>query len=327
MATYNKAKRLPPLNTLRLIPANTDLPAKYNIWPFDQGFFYQHIRPYFQTPTNYNQKLLTTDEVTIYIDTLAPNLTILILDEDSNTVGTLAASVTGTRYPNNNDSYFNQQYTTFVNIFSFADTGLPPGFYYIAMLEIYGGDDDAPLSNTMIISECIQVMDAGWDKTVLIEYLNSENDYDILFQTGYADPEAVPAVKFSPFSFRVEGEIDIDPAGHTIAFEDMFYQTQKLQDVPYRMGTFTLGDEYGVPAWVRDKVNRILACDMFMIDGVVWQKETNASWSWKNADGYPMKVGTIMLRDNPDVSEWEFNNSSDPDIPTIHDTTFDEMHD
>ncbi len=320
MAIYNKSARIPRLNTLQIVPANKVLPAKYNVYPMDQGFFYQHLRTYFQLPVNYCQKLTPTDTITYYFDCLAPKIDIVILDEYSNIVATVVAGMDGVLYPNNNDSYFNQPFYTFFRQFTMAGLGLGDGFYYLATQAKYGDDDDAASVNTIFVSECMHVRASGWDKTMLLEYFNDENDYDVLFQMAGLDPA-------KPFQFRVEADIDIDPGGHSLVFEDMFYQSEKLQEVPFRVGQFMLGDEYGVPPWVRDKVNRIMGCSMFMLDGVQWKKQSSSSWSWKNAEGYAMKLGTIQLLDNPDVSEWEYNNSSDPDIPTIHDTEFDEMHD
>ena len=314
--TLNKAYSIPPLNTLRFIPANKVLPVGYNTYPFDQGFFWQKIRTFFQTPVAYYQKILVTDAITVYFDLLATEAKILILDSTGATVfdsGVFAYTDSAAGYV---DDHFGDQFYTYVSKFTLNDLGIGDGFYYVVIQAIYAGDAE-PLKDTLYVAECIQVMES-WEKTILLEYANSDNDYDVFFE-----PASTPV----PWGFRVEGDIEMLPAGHTVEFEDMFYQMQKLQDVPYRIGNLTIGGEGGVPVWVHDKVNRILSCDTFTIDGVVWKKETGSTWSWKKADNYPMLAATITLRDNPEQSEWQGNNSDDPGTFIIHDDVFDDTHD
>lgn len=319
MPIPNKAARFPPLNTLRFIPANKDLPENYNTWQFDRGFFYQHIKKYFQQKVFYPQKVQKKDVITIYFDCLAAGgVDIVILDEYSNTVATVVSGLTYTHSAlGNNDAYFNSQYYTYIYQFVVEDILTDDGFYWVAVQATYAADPE-PLNDTIFISECIALKNEGWDKTMLFEYSNDDNDYDVIwFASGTP----------RPWGFRVEAYIDIEPGGKEVAFEDMFYMVEKLQSIPYRVGELTVGGEGGVPPWVLDKVNRILACDTFRIEGTVWEKEVNANWSVKKAENNPMKAGTIKLRDNPEVSEWEFNNSDDDRTFRIHDDTYDDTHD
>lgn len=317
----NKMSSIPPLNPLRFIPANADLPTGYNTWAFDQGFFWQHIRKFFQTPVNYYQKVILTQKITIYFDTLATQSKVLILNSKGDTIFDSGIIVYTDSTLGNVDSYFGDQYYTYIYQFHPIDIPLDEGFYYVLRQDIYhdslGNPDPNPLINTLFVSECIQVR-AQWEKTLLFQYWNSENDYDVLWE-----PTSTP----TPWELRVEADIDIDPGGHAVAFEDMFYQMQKLQDEPFRVGALTIGGEGGVPPWMLDKVNRILACSNFLIDGVQWQKEQNANWSFKKAIDYPMKSATIILRDNPDLPEWEYGNQSDPLIFRIHTDVYDDTHD
>lgn len=318
MPTPNKAARIPPLNSLRFIPANTSLPAGYNTWPFDQGFFYQQIKPFIQSPTNYCQKVLSSDTISIYLDCLAKKINISILDDKGNTVAAIATNmVYNYSMAANVDSHFGDQFYTFIKQFTPASIPLANGYYYVLIEALYVDDDD-PLLSTMYISECIHVRDSGWSKTMLLEYTNSQNDYDILFEGGDTP---------NPFAFRVEAYIDIDPGGFSLAFEDMLHQVTKLDEEPYRVAELAIGGSAGVPPYFLDKVNRALACDSFKADGVQWQKEPNAKWNVKKLDNYAMKAATITLRDNPAVSAWEYNNSDDPATFRIHDDTADDTHD
>lgn len=317
MPTLNKSARFPPTQSLRFIPANKDLPSGYNTWPFDQGFFYEHIRTFYQQPTNYCQKVNLLDEIMIYFDCLATSVNIHILDPKSNIVTTL---VTGLVYTHsaigNLDSYYGNQYYTFIFPFTPADIpAMVAGYYYVLVEAVYAGDTD-PTHDTMYVSECIHAR-SNWDKTMKLTYTNDTNDYDVFWE-----PSGTP----TPWSFRCEMAMDIDPASHDISFENMFWMVEKLQSIPFRVGELMVGGEQGVPPWVLDKVNRILSLDTFTIDGVLWKKETNASWSFKKADNYPMKMGSIKLRDNPENSEWEFNNAG-VDTFRFHEDAFDDSFD
>ena len=228
MSTINKSARFPPLNTLRFIPANASLPEGYNTWPFDQGFFYQQVRLDFQAPANYFQKVNSSDMITIYFDCLATSVNILILDGDSNIVATLVTSLVYTDSATGNlDPDFGDQYYTYIYQFSPSDIPLDDGFYYVAIQSIYAGDTD-PLTNTIFVAECIQVMNEGWNNTILLEYSNDTNDYDVFWE-----PISTP----QPWAFRVEAYLDIDPTFHDVEFEGQRYVVNKLQSVPYRIKT------------------------------------------------------------------------------------------
>lgn len=327
MPTLNKASRFPALNSLRFIPANATLPTGYNTWPFDQGFFYQQIKSYFQTPVSYFQKVEASDTITIYFDSLSKHATFTLLNGDGSTNMVLEAGVGGTLISaNNTDSQYGDQYYTYVYQFTPADIPLNDGYYCVAVQMTYDGDTD-PLTNTIFISECFHLSNEGWDKTMLFEYADGENEYDVFF----AAPAPFGGFTPLPWAFRCECWIDIDPTFHDTTFEDFIYQVQKLQSIPYRIGELNVGGDAGVPPWVLDKVNRILSCDTITIDGVQWWKEPGANWSFKKMDSFPMKAGTIKLRNNPASSagEFEFNNYSGPGGPTfkIHDDVNDDVED
>jgi hypothetical protein len=218
--------------------------------------------------------------------------------------------------PGYTDSVFGDQYTTFAFKFAFSDFDIPDGFYYVVTNVVYDGDDDLNHGN-LFVSEPIQIR-STWKRTMLLEYQNNSNGYDVLWY--YA---AVPR----PWSFRVEATIDIDPTFHDTSFEDQAYRAEKLQSIPYRIGNLIIGGEKGVPPWVLDKVNRILACDTVLIDGVEWKKEPGANWTFTSAPGSALKAGAIKLRDNPAIPEWEFNNAdSGAGAFRVHSDEYDDVY-
>jgi len=314
----DKSARIPPLNPLRFIPANDTIPGGYNTWPFDRGFFRQQIKTFYQQPADYVQKFNRGDNIFIYFDSLGPRYSLFILDAKGNKVATLEENaIYNNAISGNVDSYFGGQYHTYYKAFNFSGLDLADGYYYVLIQTIYA-DDDNPDDNTYFVSECFCIRDK-WEQTMFLEYANSQGieSYDIYWM------ESLPI----PLGLRCEMVLDIDIAMHDTLFENMFYQMEKLQSVPYRVADLVIGGASGVPIWMLDKINRAIACDTFTLDGVQWQKESGAAWSFKRADNYPMKVGAIKLRDNPENPEWEFNNAGNSGAFRIHDDTFDDTHD
>lgn len=309
-----------PLNPLRWIPANKTLPAGVNTWKFDQGFFYQSIKPWFQTQTDYQQKFNLADNIVIYLDSTATQVDYYILDDTGTIVYTLGTgifysySATG-----NTDPDFNEQYYTFVTEFSFEDLAMPEGFYYIVAQFIYSGDPN-PDIDTIFVSECIQVKE-NWENTILIEYGNNYQNIQGVIWMGADTPPY--------WNVRVEGYIDIDPAVHNMVFENMYYQTETLQAIPYRVGELTIGQAGGVPKWMMDKLARIFCLSTFKIEGVEWKLDVDSKWSWKKSSNksWAMQAGSIMLRDNPQREEWVSSNLSDISRTRIHDIAFDYTYD
>ena len=146
--------------------------------------------------------------------------------------------------------------------------------------------------------------------------MNNENDYDVVWASrGFP----------RPWCFRVEAYIDIDPTFHDTSFEDQLYEVTKLQGITYRVGNLIIGGQKALPAWVRDKVNEIIECDIFALDGVQWKKEPGNNWTTTPAPNSDLKSASILLR-NTDTG-WEYNNS---DLTAfnfkVHDETYDDVY-
>ncbi len=320
MPTLNKSCRFPIQNSLRFIPANDALTTGYNTWPADRGFFYQHIKTFYQTNTNYNQKVLMSDEITIYLDCLADTIDILILDVRSNTVTTVTSALASAyTIAGNVDSHYGDQYNTFIYQFNPVDILGSGGFYYVLVRANYAGDADTD-TNTMFVTECLHIRtDAvGWPETVKIEYQNDENDYDVFW-------EMLRISSTAPWAFRIEAVLDIDPGSHVIQFQNMFWKNEKLQDIPFSIAEFMVGGG-GIPDWAVQKMNFIMACDTFTIDGERWYKDTNAAISMKKSGDFAKKAFTIKLMNDPSASPAEYNNAG-PSTFRFHDDFMDEFHD
>jgi hypothetical protein len=242
-----------------------------------------------------------------------------ILNDSGTIVATLGTGI-GYNYSasGNLDPDFGEQYYTFIAEFAF-DGLLPEGFYYVVAQFVYSGDTD-PDTNTIYVSECIQVAE-NWENTILVEY---GNDYQNIQGVIWQGADTPPL-----WSIRVEGYLDIDPAVHNMVFENMFYMTETLQAIPYRVGELIVGQAAGVPKWMVDKLNRIFCLSTFQIEGVTWKLDVDSKWKWGKTGNkaWAMQTGAIMLRDNPERDPWITSNVHDSLRDRIHDETYDITYD
>lgn len=142
-----------------------------------------------------------------------------------------------------------------------------PGEFY-AVIEYEG--------NTLI-SEPFEVGDFS-DCTLFFKYRNSENNFSVVFDNGFE------------FRFRVEGVVaDFEPKSEDVIYNDQQKNSRILNAVPWRSFTMYVGNELGIPDWVADKANRLMACDVVHVDS-------------KTFDGYISKV---------EGAEWEVTRSAE----------------
>ncbi len=330
----NKSARWPLLNPLRFTPIdgiivkhfdykiiNEALNAKYNTYGVDNGLFWQQIREFYQGPAPYARKLQKGDSFSIYHDSLSSGAYFTIVDDKGvlaygPSVGIpLDYSVIG-----NTDPDFIEQYNTHDTVLDFGASSFPTGIYYVIVEDRYSGD---PADSVYFISEPIHYRNKehSFPRTMLFEFDNLTNDYDVLFET-YKQGSS-PQLQMN---LRCEAVIDeIDPAFHDTAWEDQGYAVQKSSSTPYRLFQLTV---FGVPGWMIDKVNRILSCDIVAIDGMYYRKDINANWSFAKVPGNALKTGTINLREAYPDRAGVYPN---PPIPfegfRIFDDQFDEVFD
>lgn len=134
-------------------------------------------------------------------------------------------------------------------------------------------------------SEAIDVQ-IEQDNTLLIEYRNARNDYDVVFDTGIV------------FQFRVEAAIkNFLPQNERDVYEDQDYNATLLNATPYLQAKFYLGTAYGVPRWVAEKVNLIQSCTETSYNGVSYQIPNEANYEWQENDlGNDWIGGAIDIR-------------------------------
>jgi hypothetical protein len=147
-------------------------------------------------------------------------------------------------------------------------SALGSGSYYCKILYNDTFEDKIVLSEPFEVSE-------SWPGSILFEFVNSENNFDVVFETGI------------DYQIRVEGVIDnFTPESDDVIYNDMLKNATLLNSVPFRSFTLFVGGAPGVPVWMADKINRVMACDSVKIDGGSYEKKQGAGWEVKRADEY-----------------------------------------
>ena len=148
-----------------------------------------------------------------------------------------------------------------------------------------------------IIKDGVIVSTSQWftvqedaEDTVLFEYTNSKNEYDTIFIDN-----DIP----KKFQFRMDGGFASDGDKYLSEVEFRRNQRQEIQkqyDMPYTKHTLVLGDNMGVPSWVAEKINLIMALDNVTIDGVLYvRSEDSIPEQNKIAEFYPYFNYTFIL--------------------------------
>lgn len=156
---------------------------------------------------------------------------------------------------------------------------LTPGTYYLKAT--FGTGDGAK----SFISEPLQVA-VDWPDTVLIEYSNTTNHTDLVWKAPYTG------------KIRVEGMIQsFRPTGRLSQYEDQPMDVVNLDNMPSRGYQLLIGNDFGVPDWMIDKLNRILPLDNVQIDGFAYSLDKDARLESIDTPGAPMSYWTVAIRE------------------------------
>jgi hypothetical protein len=120
-----------------------------------------------------------------------------------------------------------------------------------------------------LISEPQQILNE-LDNALLFKYSNELNDYNVIFKTElYVN-------WLQEFYFLVEGGIyNSSPFVQEEVFEDQDKNKKLLDARPYEQFEFIVGNQYGVPVWVGNKLNFIRSCDKIIVDNYQFTFEGN----------------------------------------------------
>lgn len=178
------------------------------------------------------------------------------------------------------------------------------GFYYVELTYFKPEIE----TDVVIMSEVIDIK-KDHPGTLLFTYKNSENNFDVIFDTGIE------------FNMRVEGTIEnFEPASNDEMYIDQKRNVTKLYSLPYRLFTLFIGNAPGLPAWMNDKVNRIMSCNMIQIDGADFEKDEGAEWEFSRQDDYPFFGMNIKIApiENKFSNQYTSIGNSYPDLESLH---------
>lgn len=133
-----------------------------------------------------------------------------------------------------------------------------------------------------------------FDNTLLIYYRHSENDYNVIFETGieyYIRVEGT-IMNYSP---KLDGDIYFDQKFDPTMINSQSYETYLLQ----------IGQNRGVATWIADIINAAFSCDNKKINNIFIERNEGADWEVIRVDNYTligMTLEILRSRDDADMS-------------------------
>jgi len=275
---------IPFLNPIRFVPVGAT--AKN----FDSDWFFNQIKS-FEQQINYYQKWQHGDVIYLQVLSNFSPVAIDLLDCAGNSLNTFAFTAKSVSLVN--PGY--QVYECSIPVPTF-DEGV---YYWLLNVGIYS---PVPEESTLeqFVSEP-QYISETIENTIFFEYTNSYNKFDVVFETKIN------------FGFRCDAVIGaIDPQSKDTVWEDQPLNLRTINSIPYRQFKLIIGDGYGVPDWVVDKINRVFACDTVMLDGRQYTKAEGAKWEKNEADLYPMRGWKIDIRETNNRYSLRGQNNNSP---------------
>lgn len=151
------------------------------------------------------------------------------------------------------------------------------------------------------ISEPQQTVLASEPNIMTVQYRNSFNDQDVIFDTGIE------------FIFCVEAIIGhLQPKSKRTLWEDQPLNLKSIESIPFRQFPFILGGAPGVPDWVADKMNRVFCCDYVLLDGEQFTQAEDAEWVPNNTQFYPRQGMQTEIRPTQNRAALISENNNSP---------------
>lgn len=259
----------PYINPIKLVIQDFVISDKYHLRHFDEVLFADQ-RYDFQEEKKYYQQYQTNDPIYFQLvsDFGVPQVRLINCSEE--------IIVTGTTTPIANTFYKVPEIAYGLNI---DLTTVPTGYYFVKVIVGSGA------SETTLISEPLYI-DTDIPNSVLFEYTHKKNFYGAIFQNK------------ETFAFRCHATFaEFQPGVNEIVFEDQPANVVRLSSTPFRSFKLIIGDGYGVPDWVADKINRIFGMDKIWLDGKQFVRAEGSKMDRNGDRLYPMAGWTLEVRE------------------------------
>jgi len=123
------------------------------------------------------------------------------------------------------------------------------------------------------------------DNTILFEVKHDENDYDMVFETGIVT------------KLRVHGEIrEFQPGSDRTIFIDQPRNMVQLSGKSFSTEKLIIGDSFGVPDYMIEKINNLFLCSEVLIDSKQWVGNDGARFEASRESLFPMSGWSFEIR-------------------------------
>lgn len=271
----------PKANPLQFVRVNGGV-NQYNFKYWDEWWQCERKVPQ-QGAVKYSQKIQQDQTVTIYWHSNNGGTTgATVKVYDMNWVDTgIAFSVSNTSVSGFEltDPYTGIAYTAYTHIAQqyMGTLGLADGRYIFVT--------ETPFSDGIeyMISEPVYLRELH-KNTMLIEYTNSVNDYDVFYVTHNI-----------LFTLRVESWLhSLVPNSIDTSYEDEQVDITPTYSVPYNTYTYSVR---GVPEWMLTRVNFAFSADVKRFDGRLFTKDKDAKFELTGSNASGKKGASIQVRE------------------------------
>jgi hypothetical protein len=143
------------------------------------------------------------------------------------------------------------------------------------------------------------------ENTILFEYKHDENDHDVVFETGIQ------------FALRVHGELrEFQPGADRTIFIDQPRNIVQLAGKSFSNEKLIIGDSYGVPNYMIEKINGIFLCSQVLIDGKQYVGNEGARYEATREELFPMTGWAFDVRPAKNSTKKRFVEDGEADTPT-----------
>lgn len=219
----------------------------------------------FQDKVQWSQPWQQSDTINIQIQADTPGLRLCLVDcrEVEIASAILTQRITNWKEPNLN-TYEATLPLQFVE----------EGYYYLTIKDSV---------NIYVVSDRIHVKEY-WQNSIYLQYHHRKNKGDLAFDTEIS------------FYIRVMSVLqDFQPGSDDTVYLDQYRNTTVLSSTPFRTYKMIIGDAFGVPDYIADKINRFFGLSHVFLDNIQFAKAEGSKMERNGDRKYPFAGWTIEI--------------------------------